>query len=146
MPEDERVRIGRMKWPVLVARREQLPEANPGVGIAELFPQMMSARADIQPVGAGTYWGSMQVDAGITHRIFMRWFDTIDNECVIFRVTKSTESTPMTDVLIWERFRIRRWKELAGRKRFVCIECELEQRESVTPGVIAQQLTEDSDG
>lgn len=129
-----------MKWPVLVARRQQLPETNPGVSITELFPQMKVARADIQPVGAGTFWGSMQVDTGISHRIYMRWFDTIDNTTVIFRVSKSTESTPEIPVLIWERFRIRRWKEIAGRKRFVCIECEMEERQSVTPGTIAQQM------
>gem|GEM_PF-2054413 len=133
-----------MKWPVLVANRKQLPEANPGVGITELFPQMLSVRADVQPVGAAAYWGSMQVESGITHRIFMRWVETLDNECVIFRVTKGNESTPSAPVLIWERFRIRRWKEVAGRKRFVCIECELEQREAATPGVIAGQIGADS--
>jgi len=126
VPDDERVRIGRLKWPVLIARRDQLPEAA-GVGILELFPTMQQVRADVQPVGTAAFWGSMQVDSGITHRIYMRWFDAISNEHVIFRTTKVNSSTTKLPVLRWERFRIRRWKELGGRKRFVCVEVELEQ-------------------
>lgn len=126
MPEDERVRLGRLRWPVLIATRDQLPEAT-GAGIQVALQTMMQVRADVQPVGALTFWGSMQTDTGgITHRIFMRWFDAIDNECAIFRTSKRTDGT-----LRYERFRVRRWKELGGRKRFVCVECELETSGSI---------------
>jgi hypothetical protein len=122
VPEDERVRVGRLRWPILIATREQTPEAA-GVGIVEAFPAMASVRADVQPVGAMTYWGSMQTDSpGITHRIFIRWRDALDNTTVIFRTSLRNDGT-----LRWERFRVRRCKELGGRKRFLCIECELEQ-------------------
>jgi Phage head-tail joining protein len=122
VPEDERVRIGRLRWPVLVANRDQTPEAT-GTGILESFAGMTQVRADVVPVGAMTFWGTMQTDSpGITHRIFLRWFDAIDNECVIFRTTRRNDGS-----VRYERFRIRRWKELGGRKRFVCVECELEK-------------------
>jgi len=123
VPDDERVRIGRLKWPVLIARRDQLPETA-GTGILDLFPTMQKVRADVQPVGALTFWGTMQTESpGISHRIFMRWFDAISNTHVIFRTTHLPDGA-----LRWERFRIRRWKELGGRKRFVCIEVELEEQ------------------
>lgn len=126
MPEDERVRLGRLRWPVLIAQRAQLPEVA-GVGIQVALQGMVQVRADVQPVGSLTFWGSMQTDtSGITHRIFMRWFDAISNDCAIFRTSKRMDGT-----LRYERFRIRRWKELAGRKRFVCVECELETSGSV---------------
>lgn len=122
VPEDERVRIGRLRWPVLIARRSQVPEAL-GCGITEAFPGMVRVRADVQPVGAMTYWGSMQTDSpGITHRIYIRWCDALDNTAVIFRTTRRNDGS-----IRWERFRVRRCKELGGRKRFLCVECELEQ-------------------
>lgn len=127
VPEDERVRVGRLRWPVLLATRDQEPELS-GVGIVESFPSLVSTRADVQPVGAITYWGTMQTDSpSITHRIFMRWRDNLDNTSVVFRTSKRPDGT-----LRWERFRVRRWKELGGRKRFVCLECELEQSDTGT--------------
>ncbi|MCI1439821.1 MAG: hypothetical protein LKH07_05045 [Acetobacter peroxydans] len=122
MPEDERVRVGRLRWPILIARRDQAPEIQ-GIGIVESFPGMAQVRADVQPVGAMTYWGSMQTDSpGITHRIYIRWCDALDNTTVIFRTTSRNDGS-----IRWERFRVRRCKELGGRKRFLCIECELER-------------------
>jgi len=128
--DDERVRIGRMRWPVLIARRDQDPDIT-GVSIIETYPDMVQVRADVQPVGGATYWGSMQVDTGITHRIFMRWFPTLSTTHVIFRTTALPSSTPDAPVWRVERYRIRRWKELGGRKRFICVEGELERTDIV---------------
>lgn len=123
MPEDERIRVGRLRWPVLIARRNQMPD-QAGTGIVTSFDGMAKVRADVQAVGAMTYWGTMQTDSpAVTHRIFMRWTDAIPNTHAIFRTTRRNDGS-----LRWEQFRVRRWKELGGRKRFVAIECELEQQ------------------
>lgn len=116
--------IGRLRWIVYLANRLQQPQSD-GTGIDELPADAIKLRGDIQPVGALTFWSGMQTDAPITHRIFIRWIDAIPNEAVVIRQTLRRDNSTRT-----ERFRVRRWKELGGRKRFVLLEVELEQYES----------------
>jgi Phage head-tail joining protein len=123
-------RVGALRWLVYLATREQIaqvPGVDPGAGtgINEVPTDAIRVHADVQAVGALTFWAGQQVDAPITHRIFIRWVDAIPNTAVVVRQTLRRDGSVRT-----ERFRVRRWKELGGRKRFVLLEVELEAYES----------------
>ena len=117
--EDE-VAIGSLRWLVTINKRVQAPDS--GTGIAETLQLVATVYADIQPVGALTFYGAQQVDTPVTHWIIMRWQPYLDNTNAIQRVTQLPGGASRT-----ETFRIRRIRELSGRKRFVRIEAELEK-------------------
>ena len=123
MPEAESVAIGRLRWLVLLATRDQTAQLL-GTGIDEVLQDLQPVHADVQPVGALTFWGQAgeQIDSPITHRIFIRWVDYLENTQVVVRRTQRRD-------LAWrtELFRVRRVREVAGRKRFVILEVELER-------------------
>lgn len=112
--------LGTLRWPVTIAQRVQTPDS--GTSITETILIGQQVHADIQPIGALTFWGSMQVDTPVTHRIRMRYQNYLDNTYVIQRTTAVPDGGFRT-----ETFRIRRIKEIGGRKRFVEIEAELEK-------------------
>jgi len=114
------VPIGRLRWRVTIATRAQAPA--PDGGIAETYTRLQTVRADVQPIGALTFWGAQQTDTPVTHRIALRWLDGIDNTQAILRDTIRADQSVRTEV-----FRIRRVQELNGRKRFLAIEAELER-------------------
>lgn len=120
MPEDPHVDIGRLRWRVQLADREQTPSTT-DTGITETIVAPITVYADIQAVGGLTFWGDTQVDTPITHRIFMRWHDYLDQTKIIIRSTATPGNGVRTEI-----FRVRRIKELGGRKRFVMIEAELD--------------------
>lgn len=124
MAEASEVAINRLRWPVYLANRIQIAQAT-GTGIDEVPADAILVHADVQAVGAVTFWNGMQVDTPITHRIFIRWVDAIPNIGVVIRQTLRRDGSVRT-----ERFRVRRWKELGGRKRFTLLEVELEGYES----------------
>ncbi len=123
MPEAESVPIGRLRWRVLLATREQTAQID-SVGIDEVLDDLQPVQADVQPVGALTFWGTAgeQTDTPFTHRIFIRWVDYLGNNQVVLRRTRRRDSTERTEI-----FRVRRIREVAGRKRFVILEVELEK-------------------
>ena len=119
--EDPHVDIGRLRWLVVLTKRVQEFEAA-GPGVTETATECVRVHADIQAVGALTFWASgEQTDTPITHRIFLRWHDYLEQTETVVRTTFRPNGTPRTEV-----FRVRRIKELGGRKRFVLIEAELE--------------------
>ena len=120
MPEDANVAIGRLRWPVLLATRQQVPMLG-GTGILEAFDRLQRVHADIQPVGAITLRLGAQEDWGLTHRVFVRWLSGLRVNELIFRITIERDGVQRT-----ERFRVLRWKEIAGRKRFGLAEVSLE--------------------
>lgn len=141
--EDPHVDIGRLRWRVTLAERVQTPQIAPGpttatligTGITETLagsddleavgvPENtvgITVHADVQAVGGLTFWGAEQTDTPITHRIFMRWHDYLGQTKVVVRDTLRPDGTTRREI-----FRVRRIKELGGRKRFVMIEAELE--------------------
>jgi head-tail adaptor len=136
--------IGALRWLVTLCRRDQSPADN--LAIDEDLVPIATVHADIQPTYASTFYQSTQVDTPITHMVFIRWADypaTID---VIMRTTiRPGSATPRTEL-----FRVRRTKEIAGRKRFLAMECELEHARSTPPdasdATLADMLTEPYDG
>lgn len=119
-PDPTQVEIGSLRWPVIVATREEYPDPS-SAGILDKIDQIKPVRADIQPIGALTFYGAAQVDTPVTHRITMRWLDYLSTNSVIFRQTRLADGTPRT-----ERFRVRRVMEVDGRKRFIRVDAELE--------------------
>jgi hypothetical protein len=124
MAEASDVEIRRLRWPVYLMNRIQAAQTN-GTGIDEIPTDSILVRADVQAVGDLTFWSGMQTDSPITHRIFIRWIDAIPNIAVVGRMTLRRDGSARV-----ERFRVRRWKELGGRKRFTLLACELEGYES----------------
>lgn len=114
------VKIGNLRWPVTLVLRQQANDPA-GTGIVETQVNPTVYHADIQAVGALTFYAAEQTDRPVTHRIIMRWTDYLDWTHAIQRQTTRRDNTVRT-----ETFRVRRIKELEGRKRFVVIEAELE--------------------
>jgi head-tail adaptor len=115
--------IGQLRHPVTIAERNQAAAA--GGGISETLTNLASVWAQIEPVGALTFYSGVQVDTPITHRVRLRWMDWIDTTHVLIRELRRPDGTIRT-----ETYRIRRVKEdsTAGL-RWSDLECELEKRE-----------------
>jgi head-tail adaptor len=122
MPSDK-VTIGQLRWRVVIANRTQMAAID-GPGIVEDLFRNQSVRADVQPIGTMTFYAAEQVDTPVTHRIYVRWLDYPDTTHVILRQTKRLDGSVRT-----ETFRIRRVQEIAGRKRFLRFDAELERAE-----------------
>jgi head-tail adaptor len=117
--------IGSLRWLVTLYRRDQAPADD--LALQESLVPIATVHADIQPTYASTFYQSTQVDTPITHMINIRWQDyptTID-------VVTRTTTRPTDSLLRTELFRVRRTKEVGGRKRFLQMECELEHSRTV---------------
>jgi hypothetical protein len=113
--------IGALRWQVTLYRRDQAPGSNNA--IAENLVPLATVHADIQPTYPSTFYLGVQVDTPVTHMIRMRWADYVETTNVIMRTTtRPTDGTNRTEL-----YRVRRVKEIAGRKRFCEMECELER-------------------
>ena len=122
LPPKEQPRIGQLRWPVTIARRAQ--DADPdSTGIVESWRDVLDVRADIQPIDAMTFYAGTQVDTPTTHRVIIRFLDWLDTTHAIIRRTYRPDNTVREEL-----FRIRRVRELEGRKRFCELECEQERR------------------
>ncbi len=121
-PDPNAIRIGTLRWCVVIATREQAADPN-SAGILETIAMTQTVRADVQPIGALTFYAAEQVETPVTHRIVIRWLDWVDATHVIFRTTKRPDGS-----LMIERFRVRRVMSIDGRQRFLRMDCELEQR------------------
>lgn len=142
------VGIGSLRWRVTLYRRDQAPD--PGLGIKETLVPIATVQADIQPTYPSTFYNAVAVDTPVSHLIRTRWQDYIENTHVIMRSTLRPSDPTQTiwddgatrwddGETVWdgasnatgpertELFRVRRIKEIAGRKRFVEFECELER-------------------
>ena len=121
-PDPNAVRIGALRWRVVIATREQVPDPD-SPGFLETIAGLQTVRADVQPIGALTFYAAEQVEKSVTHRIVIRWLDWVDTTHVVFRTTKRPDQSDMV-----ERFRVRRVMSIDGRQRFLKLECELEKR------------------
>lgn len=113
--------IAALRWQVTLYRRDQAPGAHSA--IAESYAPIATIHADIQPTYPNTFYNSAQIDTPVTHLIRTRWLDYVENTNIIRRATKR----PNDGTFRTELFRVRRVKEVAGRKRFAEFECELEK-------------------
>lgn len=118
----DEVSIGELRWKVDIFGREQVA-ALQSMGITETLKPVATTMAKIEASRPGTFYGSAQVDAPVTHMVWMRWRSGLDNRFVIVRDTMGPD-----EKFIREIFRIRRELPLGGRKRFIMFETELERR------------------
>jgi hypothetical protein len=114
------VRVGRLRWPVQLLTREQA--AAVGTGITETASGI-TVHADVQALGPILFYGAVTAndDKAPTHRIVVRWVDYVDMTHAVTRTTNRPDGSQRIEV-----FRVRRSYEVEGRKRFVCLECQLE--------------------
>ena len=128
--------IGQLRWLVTLYRRDQAPGANSG--ITENLVPIGTLHADVQATYPGTFYGSMVVDTPVSHLIRTRWTDYVETTHVIMRTTtRPSDGTQRTEL-----YRVRRVKELAGRKRFCEFECELEKVKTTTGDTDAEREAE----
>lgn len=135
--------IGALRWWVTLYRREQAPADD--LALEETLVRVASVHADIQPTYPSTFYQSTQVDTPITHMVTIRWQNYPQTIDVVTRVTER----PDDGTLRGELFRVRRTKELAGRKRFLQMECEIERSRELpddADATIEANLTEPYDG
>jgi len=104
-----------------VVRRNQVPSATSS-GITEVYQVMFHTHADIQDTGTALFWGGTDVDTSFSHWITMRWHGYLDQTYAVQRVLTLPDDTSRT-----ETYRVRRMREIGGRKRFVLIEAEMEK-------------------
>jgi hypothetical protein len=134
--------IGSLRWQVTLYRRDQAPADD--MALQEVLVPIVTVRADIQPAYFSTVWQSTQIDTPVTHIINIRWQNYPSTIDVVARSTTLNDGTQRTEL-----FRVRRSKEVMGRKRFIQMECELEHIRT-TPddshGTRNALLTEPYDG
>jgi head-tail adaptor len=125
--------IAALRWQVTLYRRDQAPA--PNGAISENLVPIATVHADIQPTYPSTFYSSAQIDTPVTHLIRTRWLDYVENVYVIMRTTtRPTDGTFRTEI-----FRIRRVKEVGGRKRFTEFEAELERVHTTTGDTDAER-------
>lgn len=135
--------IGQLRWRVTLYRRDQAPASD--LALQETLVRIATTYADIQPSYMVTFYQSTQVDTPITHLINIRWQDYPSEIDVVTRVTHR----PPDGTLRGELFRVRRSKEVGGRKRFIQMECELEHARTLPDDADATmnaKMTEPYDG
>jgi head-tail adaptor len=135
--------IGALRWKVTLYRRDQTPADD--LALQETLVRVASVSADIQPTYPSTFYESTQVDQPVTHLITIRWQDYPPTIDVVTRVTERASN----GTLRGELYRVRRTMELAGRKRFLRMECELEHSRTLpddADGTLNALLTEPYDG
>lgn len=111
--------IGSLRWIVTLYRRDQAPAED--LALEETLVPLATVHADIQPTYPSSFMQSTQIEAPITHMINVRWRDYEQAADVVTRSTKRPDGGLRTEL-----FRVRRSKEVMGRKRFIQLECELE--------------------
>jgi head-tail adaptor len=117
--------IGSLRWLVTLYRRDQSPADD--LALTENLVPLATVHADIQGTRPGTFYQSTQVDAPVTHMVYIRWQDYPATIEVVVRTTQRPDGSLRSEV-----YRVRRSLEIAGRKRFLQLECELE-RSRTTP-------------
>ena len=111
--------IGTLRWLVTLYRRDQVPGGD--LGLAESLVPIATVHADIQDTTPNTFWQSTQVESPITHMVTIRWQNYPATIEVVARSSNAPGGGQRTEL-----FRVRRTKEVMGRKRFIQMECELE--------------------
>jgi SPP1 family predicted phage head-tail adaptor len=121
---NQRVAVNELRWLVFLAERVQVPDDL--TGIEETLNNAVRVHAKVEDLYPQTFYAAQQTDRPVTHMIWLRWLPWLDTRHVILRNTKLYHGRKRIDV-----YRIRRVKELNGRKRFLEIEAEQEKREAV---------------
>jgi head-tail adaptor len=120
VPKDS-VPIGTLRWRLTLANRVQTAESD-NAGILENYVMLTTVYGNVQPIRPSTFWLAQATDSPVSHLIQMRWVSYLDNTQAVLRKTILRNGVERFEI-----FRVRRIKELGGRKRLVEIEAEFEQ-------------------
>jgi len=105
-------RVGQLRHQVTLAKRQDVPDVF--TGLSATFSGAQVVWAAILPVSGGTWIGSQQVGAQVTHRIVVRYLPDITSD---HEITCGAR-----------RFRIRRVSDWEERGRWTLMDCEELQR------------------
>ncbi len=100
--------IGQLNRSVTLRRRTDMPTGE--VGVAPEFDQELQRWAKVEPVGSAVHAGSVQIDAIVTHRVYLR---------AIAGITNAHEV-----VCAGRVYRVKRVTDLQGAGRFTVLEVE----------------------
>lgn len=100
--------IGQLNRRVTLRRRTDLPTDD--LGVLPAFDGQVQRWGKLEPVGSAVYTGSMQIDAAITHRVYLR---------AIAGITNAHEV-----VCAGRVYRVKRVTDLQGAGRFTVLEVE----------------------
>lgn len=105
--------IGKLDRLITILKQQDMPAMNAGIDTS--YTDQVTAWAKIEPVGSAIFFGTKQIESGVTHRILVR------------RTSLVTESTITGDHVVRYSgllYRVRRAADLNGMRRFVMLECE----------------------
>lgn len=105
--------IGELNRLVSIKKKQEMPAMNPGIDTS--YTQVGDAWAKVEPVGTGIYFGSKQIESGVTHRISLRYTDELNDRTI-------TGEHVVIDG--YRTYRVRRASDLNGAGRFVMLDCE----------------------
>jgi len=106
--------IGKLSKRATLRRWQDVPNAT--FGIDQTFDVGIDAWANIEPVGSAIFWGTQQIESGVTHRIIVRKSSDITEQKITGEHVVECSGL---------RYRVKRASDLNGSGRFVVIECEL---------------------
>lgn len=100
--------LGELDKRITIRRRLDIPAGD--MGLEQTFPAARPRWAKIEPVGTAAYAGSVQIEAVVTHRIYVRYLEG---------VTTAHEVVHGQTV-----YRLRRSMHMNGGRRFTALEVE----------------------
>lgn len=106
------MRLGPLRHRVTVALRQDVPDSF--TSLESIFVDPAPRWADIQPVKGGTWIGSRQIGAEVTHTIRVRYIDGVTSDHEVSEGSR--------------RFRVRRAYNLQERGAWLMMDCEELQR------------------
>lgn len=89
--------------------------ADSGFGIDQTFDAGATVWASVEPVGSAIFWGTQQIENGVTHRIVVRRTDEINEASITGEHVAEYAGL---------RYRVKRASDLNGERRFVVLEVE----------------------
>lgn len=99
---------GELNRRITIRRRTDDPTDDLGTGPA--FEEERKRWAKIEPVGAGVYAGSVQIDAAVTHRVVFRYLDGLTDHHEVVHGSRV--------------YRVKRVTDMNGGRRFTALEVE----------------------
>lgn len=98
---------------VTLRRWQDIPNA--AFGVDQTYDAGVTVWASIEPVGSAIFWGTQQIENGVTHRVTARRSSAINE------LTVTGEHVVEHGGL---RYRVKRASDLNGAGRFVVLEVE----------------------
>lgn len=100
--------IAKMRHRIQLRLRTDSPAAD--FGLTPGYSNLINAWAAVEPVGAATYYGSVQTDVAVTHRFWLRYLSGIDGQYEIVHRARV--------------YRVQRHTDLNAEQRFLVIDAE----------------------